>query len=335
MSDIILSNSQIQKIEKNDKLYAAEMRNNRDRFIRLIRKTPTIGKLILDKMEQGDVYIAQLTPEALKGLKNGNLVKMISKDTGLWTGMVKSAKGKKKITNVTQWKKKDLSPEILNSLNQLSIQAGIAELSEQMFELQKKMDLVMRLQHSDRKALVISGSQLYDQAYSYKDSQVKKMHLSNALQSMNNGRAMLMGHLQEVFSLELRERKFTDHFSEIFMRSEKRQVELYRKINSNYDLIKEDISYINLASAKIFRLHYLLDEVDAAQESVKQIREFYQLTFRGIEEKQFYFPDDMNNQCMLVHLQNDILRLSEKADIQRMVERSLAIEIQYEELVNE
>jgi len=331
---LVISESTIQKVQENDKLFSKHMENTRLEIIRVIRAMPGYAKLITDEMREKDVFIATLTKEAHAGLRSGQFEKMLKKDTKLWNGMIRNADGKKEIFEQANWHKVELSSQILSNLTQISMQASVAELTEKILEIDKKIGQLLIYQHSNNKAKIDGGINLYLQAYQSKDIGIRNSQLSNAVQTLNEGRSVLMQDLRNKLSKNLRGPKPTDRFWKV-IGVDRRAVDLINDIFHDYDLIKEDIQYINLSTAYLMRIHSLWEQHDSAIEAKNQYIDFCDKLDSGLKQKARYLPYEAN-----IHFSLDMItREFEIAQIcaSRAFDsnRELVIEIKYEELKDE
>ena len=336
MKEIILNKEKIESIKKKDEFFSKTLENSLNDVVSLLRQTPTLYSMIKSQVKNdGDIFRAKIPNEIMRGIKSGKLERMTKKDSGLFTGMIRKKDGRKSIIKQTEWEKINLDKDTISNLNQIAIQASIAELTEMLFEIDKKLDLLIRGQQSDRISRVIAGIDLYKQAYSTNnDTSLKKMHLSNALQSLNEGRRSLMLNLQETLSIEKRDEEFTDTLWKIFG-IDKCEVELFDLMNKKYIDMKEDLKYINLSSLYIFRTYVLLKQPDSALQSRKQYDEFCELVIDKISNKQKYFPYEKNAHFSLENMINDFKLAKNRAKLLDDKDSSIIIEIGSEKIKNE
>lgn len=331
---LVLSESSIQKVQNNDKLFANALEKSKLDLIKIIRAVPGYAKLITDKMRENDVFVATITKEARAGIDNGQLEKMLKKDSKLWNGMIRNAKGKKEIVEQANWQKVDLSSEMLSNLTQISLHASVAELSEKILEINKKLDELLICQHSNNIAKITAGIATYYQAYQSKDIGIRNHQLANAAQTLNEGRAVLMHHLENILRKDLRDPKFTDRLWNLIS-IDKRAVDLTNDILHDYSLIKEDIQYINLSTAYLTRIHTLWGQYDSAVEAKKQYMSFCNFLLEGMKAKEIYFPYEMDHHFSLEKINDHFKTAQRVASNAFDIDRELAIEIKYEELKDE
>lgn len=332
--NIILNQDLISKVEKKDKLFAFNLQNTKLNLLSFIKKTPSFLKLITDQLREGDIYIAEISSEARKGMADGTFEKLYKKGSKLWNGSIRRTDGHKQILEQADFRKLNASSELLSNLNQISLQMSIAEVSEMILNLDEKLNSLINIILRNYAAKVIAGKHIYEQAIYTVDSEVRKAQLINALQSFNEGRASMMIHLEDVLSQKLRDEKFTDKLWKI-IGFNKREIDFYREIIFEYDKIKNDLIFINLANAYIFRIHSLIGEYRSAEKSKDQYIEFCKIFSNQLELISKFFPYESNNKFSL----SDITKDFEISQIKTLnsfdLNRHLMIEINYKELTND
>ena len=192
MNDLMLTNKEIAKVEETDVLYAAKLRESRSKAMALLRQVPGYLKAVLDVMMPEDTYRARISKGVLKKLRTGEYEKVINKDTGLWTGIIRKSDGKEFVCQA-KWDKVDFSQQALANITAVAMHASIAELTEQILAMDKKIDFLLSASHSDRIAKVKAGINIYHTAVHYHDRSMRGQQLINALQTLNEGRTFPYG----------------------------------------------------------------------------------------------------------------------------------------------
>jgi len=288
-NSLIINENSIAKIKEKDPLFALYLEQAKASFISLLRTTPGYTKLVMDILQDGDTYIAKISKEVQEGLQQGKYEKVFKKG-GLWNGMIRNPNvSRKPIVEQTEWQQVDLNHEFLSNVTLITLQASVAQITEQLFEIDKKLNKVLSYQQTDRISKVVAGIQIYEQAYYAEDSAIQAMQLTNALQSLIEARTSLMLHLENILSQTLRKDSFKDHFWRI-VGVDKKAIDFQRVILRNYDSIKEDIRYINLASIYIFRSQALLKQRHSAYKSKQQYMDFCNTLLKGMAENKEFLP---------------------------------------------
>lgn len=328
MSEIILSPETARQVQERDPLFGRDLDDSRRGFLQLLRRVPGYIKSVTDQMQTEDVYRARIPRSVLDGLSRGEHEKVLKTQSGLWNGMIRKAKGKKVIVKQAEWEKVQLDRNSLANLNQMAMQASIADVTEQLFLMDAKLDLLMSGQHADRVAKVHAGVHQYEQAYDCRDLARRDQLLSNALQSLNEGRTALFGELEVMLTHQKRDPAFLDHLWRLLIRVDKPEVEFFNKLEQDRPKVAESIKYINLASAYIFRIYALLDEYDAADRSKQQYLNFCGLVLGNVKDEDSLHPYE------LVEGTRGLKQLGERAEGLTDCDADLLIEVTYEELSN-
>ncbi len=332
-NSLTINENYIAKVEEKDPLYAQSLKQAKASFISLLRTAPGYATLVIDKLQEGDIYIARFSKEARKGLQQGTYDKMLKNDSGLWNGMIRNTNVRgKPIVAQTEWQQVNLSHEFLSNVTQIALQASVAQVTEQIFEIDQKLNQVLSYQQTDRISQAVAGIQIYEQAYYAENSAIQAIQLSNALQSLTEARTSLMLHLEKFLDQSLREDKFTDHFWRV-IGVDKRAFDFQRNILQNYDLLKEDIRYINLASIYIFRGQTLLKQPQSANKSKEQYLDFCNTLMLGIGSQKEFLPYEVETDFSLDKISEQFdkiqLSVSQLSDPQN----DLVIEVEYRELL--
>lgn len=289
MSEIILNATSVRQIQNRDPLFGGDLDGSRQGFLRLLRGSTAFIKFITDQMQIEDVYRAKIPSSVLDSINKGEYEKMLKKESGLWNGMIRKVDGQKVIMKQTEWEMVQLDQHSLSNLNQMAMQASIAEITEQLFQIDAKLDLLISGQHIDRVSKVQAGIQLYEQAYYCRNQVLRDQLLTNSLQNLNEGRTALFGELELILKYQKRNLTLTDHAWLLF-KIDKPEVEFFNKLSQDRPKLTESIKHINLASAYIFRIYALLDEYDAASRSKEQYLHFCSIVLNNVQEKDSLHP---------------------------------------------
>ena len=327
MQELILSPDGVQQLEKRDPLFARKLDGSRHDFLRLLRRAPGYLTVFTDRMQPEDVYQAKISQQVLDKIQQGEYEKVLNSESGVWTGMIRKVSGRKEFVSQTEWEKVQLDRHSLANLNQIAIQASIAEVTEQLLLMDQKLDLLLAGQHADRIARVQAGIHLYEQAYLYRDSARRDQLLTNALQSLNEGRAALFGELEAMLT---HEKRVAGSLDRLWRRLgvDKPEVELFNQLEAERPKVVKNIKSINLASAHIFRIHALLDEYEAAEHSKQQYVGFCNLVLGSVREKDSPHPYEV------VEGTRGLEQLGQRAESLTNVVGDLVIEAKYEELID-
>jgi hypothetical protein len=329
MSELIVSPDRVKQVQKRDPLFARGLDDSRRSFLHVLHRAPGYVKTLIDQMQTEDVYRARIPRQVLDRLNKRDYEKILKNDSGLWNGMIRKMDGRKVIVKQAEWEKVQLDRHSLANLNQLAIQASIAEVTEQLLLMDQKLDLLLAGQHTDRIAKVQAGIHLYEQAYLYRDLVRRDQLLLNALQSLNESRTALFGELEAMLTHQKRAPILWDNLWRLLFRVDKPEVEFFNQLEAARTKVVESIKYVNLASAYIFRSHALLDEHEAAEHSKLQYIKFCNLVLGNVREEDSLHPYE------LVESTRGLKQLGARVESLTRVESDLVIETTYEELIND
>lgn len=326
MGDLTLSEDRIRKIEKKDKLFGKHLRKSLDDFsVKWIRSVPGRAKAILDAMQPEDVYVARIPGEVRKGIASGDLEKVKNGLTDLWNGTVRSAEGNREFVKQANFEKVDYQGRDLANLHQLAMQAQLTEISEQLLSVEDKVDEVIEGQHSDRVAKVQAGVHSYETAVDYADDDKRDAQLTNALQTLNEGRTQLMVTVERALSKSPRDPGLVDKIWSL-AGIDKPRVDLKRELRSEIDKVEESVAYIRIATAYLFRTHVLMGERKAAERSVRQFQNVASRVTRSLESQSIYLPESLMEGSREIEEVSRLLESETASDV--------VIEIPYNKLVS-
>ncbi|GEM_PF-6579114 len=141
-----------------------------------------------------------------------------------------------------------------------------------------------------------------------------------------------MLHLKTFLSQTLREDKFTDHFWRV-VGVDKKAFDFQRTILQNYDLIKEDVQYINLASIYIFRGQTLLKQRQSAYKSKQQYLDFCNTLLKGVNEKKEFLPYEAETDFSLEQISHQFEKIQLSVSHLFDSRNDLVIEVEYKDLL--
>lgn len=159
----------------------------RQKVIQILRQIPAILNSV-KKLSEGKTYKAIITPEVLKRIKEGS-ARLDKKNNGLLSTTIRDAKTGQFIGRVNL---KEITPDLLTSLNQLATQQTLANIVHRLEAIDEKITDVLQGQTNDRLAEVESGIHIYEQAVVASDPDVRRELIVSAIQKLNDGRNKLI-----------------------------------------------------------------------------------------------------------------------------------------------
>lgn len=159
----------------------------RQRVVHLLRQVPAVVE-VMDKLVRDKTYRVVIPPEVLKQLKKG-AAGWDHRTGGLLGVTIRDNETGKFVCQVSL---KEISPELLSSINQLAIQHALAEIVQRLEVIDQKITDVLQGQRNDRLAIVKSGVDLYQQAIEATDLETRRQLLVSAIEQLNEGRQRLI-----------------------------------------------------------------------------------------------------------------------------------------------
>jgi hypothetical protein len=155
----------------------------RRKAIQILRQIPAIVD-VAKKLSEGTTYQAYFSPEVWKRIKDGS-ARLDKKDNGLFGVLIRDVKTGHVTNHVSL---KEVTPDLLGSLNQLAIQQTLANIVHRLEVLDEKITDVLQGQINDRLAEVESGIHIYEQAVAASDPDVRRELTVSAIQKLNDVR---------------------------------------------------------------------------------------------------------------------------------------------------
>jgi hypothetical protein len=159
----------------------------RQKVIQILRQIPAYID-VAKKLAGEKTYQAVFSPEALERIKDGS-ARLDKKDNGLFSSWIRDVESGDFAGHVDL---KEITPDLLSSLNQLATQQTLANIVHRLEVLDEKINDVLQGQINDRLAEVESGIHIYEQAVVASDPDVRRDLIVSAIQALNDGRNKLI-----------------------------------------------------------------------------------------------------------------------------------------------
>ena len=124
----------------------------RQKLIQILRQIPAFVD-VAKKLSEGKTYQAIFPPEVLKRIKDGS-ARLDKKGNGLFGARIRDVKTGHITDHVSL---KEVTPDLLSSLNQLATQQTLANIVRRLEVIDEKITDVLQGQFNDRLAEVESG----------------------------------------------------------------------------------------------------------------------------------------------------------------------------------
>lgn len=179
----------------------------RQKLIQILRQIPAISD-VAKKLVEGKTYKAYISPEVLERIKNGS-ARLAQRDNGHFAANILDAETGRTIHNASLV---EVTPDLLNSLDQLAIQQTLANIVNRLEVIDEKITDILQGQFNDRLAEVESGIHLYEQAIAASESDKREL-IRIAIGKLNDGRDKLIKSTDFGFIDELPRSKLGMFFS--------------------------------------------------------------------------------------------------------------------------
>jgi hypothetical protein len=160
----------------------------RQKVIQILRQIPAIVDVVKKLSSEEKTYMAEFGRAVQERINDGS-ARLDDKGNGLFGVLIRDVKTGQVAEQV---RLKEITPDLLSSLNQLAIQQTLANVVRRLEVIDEKITDVLQGQFNDRIAEVKSGIQMYEQAVEASDPDKRNLLLTNAIQDLNRGRNELI-----------------------------------------------------------------------------------------------------------------------------------------------
>ena len=285
----------------------------RQKVIQVLRQIPAITD-VAKKLSEGKNYKVIIPPEFLKRMQEGS-AKLDKKDGGLLSTSLRDVKTGRYIGKVDL---KEVSPEVLNSLNQLATQQTLANIVQRLEVLDEKITDVLQGQFNDRLAEVESGIHIYEQAIVASNLDVRRELLVSAIQKLNEGRNKLIKSTDFGFIDELPRNKLSMFFSLNW--------DIPKHVQSKAESVWKAAHAIIKASRYLVLAYSDLNQPDSLRVSLEQVKSEVKVFQDKIGEIVRWLPPNNNLRESLTIISRGVL--PDIRDLDDIPQKTIVIEFQ-------
>jgi hypothetical protein len=260
-SDEIISHTALQ----SDVIILDE--EKRQKIIQILRQIPAILDSV-KKLSEGKTYQAVFTPEVLKRINDGS-ARLYEKDNGLFSPLIRNVKTGRVTDHVDL---KEVTPDLLSSLNQLATQQTLADIVRRLEVIDEKITDVLKGQNNDRLAEVQSGIDMYGQAIDATDLDNRRQLLRIAIGQLNEGRNQLIKSIDLSFIDKLPRTLNGMRFSPIWDITRHVQSKAEPVWNAAHAIVKAS-RYLVMAYSALNEPHSLRRSLEQVESEVKVIQD--------------------------------------------------------------
>lgn len=221
-----------------------------------------------------ETFRALLTDEQKQQIASGALKMMTKKDGSLMATLINPKT--KKIVSTVSLEKVNLSPELSQALTSYSTQMQMAQIAEQIQEVQVAVEEVRQGQEHDRLATAYSCQQKLLQALSIKNPKLKDMALLQIASNAEDSRNLLMqSQKANVVFIQNQPESF---WGKLVSGANP------EKINSRLEEMRENLYAVNLVSLTEAMAYQEMGETEVAQVSLQYYAKYIQQTYLDLPD---------------------------------------------------
>ena len=289
----------------------------RQKVIQILRQIPAYID-VAKKLSEGKTYKAIIDPEVLKRIKEGS-ARLDEIDNGLLSTTIRDAKTGRFIDRVNL---KEVTPELLNSLNQLAIQQTLANVVRRLEVIDEKITDILQGQFNDRLAEVESGIHVYEQAVVASDPDVRRELIVSAIQKLNDGRNKLIKSTDFSFIDKLPRNRLAMFFSLNW--------DIPKHVQSKAESVWKAAHAIVEASRYLVIAYSSLNEPDSLRVSLEQVESEVKVFQDKIGEIVHWLPPTSNWRESVTTISQGVLpNIRDLDDIQQ---KTIVVEFQPKEI---
>lgn len=128
-------------------------------------------------------------PQKTKKLIDEGVLKFVQKNDGSFSAILKN--GNNKFAEHITLRKELFSPDLLNSINNMAMQAQLADIMERLQEIKVSVDNIYQGQRDDRYALCESAIQQMLSANKIEDKNFRQICIGGAIKSISDGKMQI------------------------------------------------------------------------------------------------------------------------------------------------
>lgn len=270
----------------------------------LLYSTPAFINLIETCVPE-NVLQAVLTSEQSRQLNKGVLTLMTKKDGSIMASLKDSSTGK--IVSNIPLKDTNITPAISQAITSFAMQMQIAEIAEEIQNVQLAIEEVRKGQENDRIATAQSCQQKLIQAMAIKNSGLKEMALLKLASDAEDSRNLLMQSQMQNISYIAKE---PESFWRKVITGEKPE-----KINTRISEIRDSLEAVSMVSLVEAIAYQEMGESEAATKSLDYYASFIKKTYldvEGLVERLDSIDPSTQNYwtTMIPNLQEKIMKLT-------------------------
>lgn len=288
----------------------------RQKLIQILRQIPAISD-VAKKLVEGKTYKAYISPEVLKRIKDGS-ARLAKRDNGNFAANILDAKTGRTIHNASLV---EVTPDLLNSLDQLAIQQTLANIVNRLEVIDEKITDILQGQFNDRLAEVESGIHLYEQAIAASESDKREL-IRIAIGKLNDGRNKLIKSTDFGFIDELPRSKLGMFFSLNW--------DIPKHVQSKAESVWKATHAIIKASRYLVLAYSELNQPDSLRVSLEQVKDDVKVFQDKIGEIVHWLSPTSNWRESLMAISHGVL--PNTRDLDDILQKTIVVEFEPKEI---
>lgn len=290
------------------------------KIIRMLRQTPSVLD-VAKKLSEGKKYQAVFPPDVLARIKD-RPARLDKKGVGLFGAIIRDVKSGQIIDNVSL---KEITPDLLSSLNQLATQQTLADIVHRLEVIDEKITDVLQGQFNDRLAEVESGIHIYEQAIVASDPDVRRELIVSAIQKLNDGRNKLIKSTDVSFIDKLPRNRLGMFFSKYWL-----SYSITEHVQSKAEFVVRAAHAIIKASRYLVIAYSALNQPDSLRVSLEQVESEVKVFQEKIGEIVNWLPPTSNWRESFTTISQGVL--PNIHDLDDISQKTIVVEFQSKEI---
>jgi len=289
----------------------------RQKLIQILRQIPAISD-VAKKLSKGKTYKAYISPEVLKRIKDGS-ARLAKRDNGYFAANILDVETGRTIHNASLV---EVTPDLLNSLNQLATQQTLANIVHRLEVIDEKITDILQGQTNDRLAEVESGIHIYEQAVVASDPDVRRELIVSAIQKLNDGRNKLIKSTDFSFIDKLPRNRLGMFFSLNW--------DIPKHVQSKAEPVWKAAHAIIKASRYLVLAYSALNQPDSLRVSLEQVKSEVKVFQDKIGKIVHWLPPTSNWRESLTTISQGVL--PNIRDLDDILQKTIVVEFQPKEI---
>lgn len=289
------------------------------KLIQILRQIPAFVDVVKKLSSEEKTYMAEFGRAVQERMNDGS-ARLDDKGNGLFGVLIRDVKTGQVAEQV---RLKEVTPDLLSSLNQLATQQTLANIVRRLEAIDEKITDVLQGQFNDRLAEVKSGIQMYEQAVEISDPDRRNLLMANAIQDLNRGRNKLIESADFSFIDKLPRTRNGMRFSGIS--------DITKHVQSKVEPVWKEAHAIVEASRYLVLAYNAWNEPDTLRKSLEQVESVVKVFQDKMGEVVNWLSPTSNLRESLTTISQDVLL--NIRDLEDIPQKTIVVEFQPKEIV--